>query len=295
MGCHSKKVQSFKSSGALLKFVNRFRNWGILQQFCNCEQKLTLDDFKLLLHLYKRMRSQKNIPDAVYWVEDMFFHHSIIPQGLKTADDVREWNKMLVLFLKYSGNASADDEEIAQELVFNWWQSLVQTRYVPENVFKLIKNSDILASASWRGVFPKKVLLKNKCYKMLLHCGEVETLVAAGQSDYVIKFLNRFDITKVAEKVRDEIYHWTARIPIDVMNKYLHKSMKNFCSLSDYRVFAVHPQGLQCLMAADCFGLIANLAAPLRVVAGDYPKTFSATISQESYLSLLSNALDEKV
>ena len=130
---------------------------------------------------------------------------------------------------------------------------------------------------------------------MLLHCGEIDILIERGESNYVIHYLNKFDMADAAPEVKAVICHWAAKIPAKDMLEYLCDAAANPDKTENFRVFAMHPLGLDFLMQQDCFGLIAQMEKPFKAVVKDYPEVFKNFVSRELYAEYLSNALDEAV
>lgn len=291
----SKNAQKSDTTLAFLKSVSSTRKWTVLEDFCAQEQKLSVASLQVLVSIYKRMLKQKSASKTVAAVERFIFSHNAIPQGLKTADDVRNWNRLLRWFIQLSGNTEAADEEVAKNLIYDWWQKLREKQFGEGNVFRLVKESTVLTADSWRGVFPKDKLKNSFSDNLLLHCGEIDTLIERGQSNYVIHYLNKFDMANAAPKVKAVICRWAAKIPAEDMLVYLVDAIASQNRIDNFRVFAMHPLGLNFLMQRDCFGLIAQMEKQFRAVVKDYPQTFSDFASCEIYAEYLSRALDEAV
>lgn len=291
----SKNAQKSDTTLAFLKSVSSTRKWTVLEGFCAQEQKLSVLSLQVLVSIYKRMLKQKSASKTAAAVERFIFSHNAIPRGLKTADDVRDWNRLLRWFIQLSGNTEAADEEAAKNLIYDWWQKLREKQFGEGNVFRLVKESTVLTADSWRGVFPKDKLENNFSDDLLLHCGEIDTLIERGQSNYVIHYLNKFDMVNAAPKVKAVICRWAAKIPAEDMLVYLVDAVASPNRIDNFRVFAMHPLGLDFLMQRDCFGLIAQMEKQFRAVVKDYPQAFSDFASREVYAEYLSRALDEAV
>lgn len=291
----SKNAQKSDAMVYFLKSVSSTRKWSVLEDFCSEKQKLSVQALQALVSIYKRVLKQKNAAKIAVKVEKFIFDHNAIPQGLKNADDVRAWNHLMRWFIQLSGNTDAADEDYAKHLIFDWWQAL-RNKYLAEgNVFKLVTESTVLTADSWQGIFPKQELMHNFSDDMLLHCGEIDILIERGESNYVIHYLNKFDMADAAPEVKAVICHWAAKIPAKDMLEYLCDAAANPDKTENFRVFAMHPLGLDFLMQQDCFGLIAQMEKPFKAVVKDYPEVFKNFVSRELYAEYLSNALDEAV
>lgn len=291
----SKNSQKNDVALAFLKSVSCTRKWSVLDDFCAQKQKLSVQAFQVLISIYKRMLKQKSAAQTAAGVEKLIFDGNVIPQGLKTAADVRDWNRLLRWFIQLSGNTDAADEEVAKSLIYDWWQALRNKHLAEGNVFKLVTKSTVLTADAWQGIFPKQKLLHDFSDDMLLHCGEIDLLIERGESNYVIHYLNKFDMASATPEVKAVICCWAAKIPAKDMLEYLSNAAAKPDKTENFRVFAMHPLGLDFLMQTDCFGLIAQMEKPFKAVVKDYPSVFTSFASREIYAGCLSNALDEAV
>ncbi len=278
-----------------LKSVSSTRKWSVLEDFCSEEQKLSVPALQVLVSIYKRMLKQKNAAEFAAGVEKFILGHNAIPQGLKNADDVRDWNHLLRWFVQLSGNTDAADDDYAKHLIYDWWQELKNKHFGEGNVFKLIAETTVLTADTWQGIFPKQDVMHNFSDDLLLHCGEIDILIERGESNYVIHYLNKFDMAGAAPKVKAVICRWAAKIPAEDMLEYLFGAAANPDKIENFQVFAMHPLGLDFLMQQDCFGLIAQMEKQFRAVVRDYPEAFTNFVSRERYAEYLSNALDVAV
>ena len=248
-----------------------------------------LADVELLLRMYKKMRQQKCVPESACWVENFFRSHLIIPRGISNASGVRGWNNALLWFLALSGDDTATDNRLSDKFIYDWWKAA-------GNVFNIVKSTTIETAESWRGVFPVKLLVQDECFDILLHCGEIMALVKAGQSELVISYLNKFDMTVIDDpRIRVIIYSWAACVPNEELFCFLQRNEKQNSELENFRIFASHPQGLDCLMRKGCFKLIAAMENSFRAVVENYPYEFEEIQSREHYVAKLRCALSKKI
>lgn len=289
---------SSKSKDAVavrLKSISSTRNWNALAAFCSQEQNLSVLSFKLLVNMYKCMKKQQQVPKAVACVENMIFKHKVIPQHIKTAKDAREWNKNLRRFMQFFGKAEADTNEMAGKLLYEWWQCFEEEHPDKYSIFDVALKSTVLTADTWKGIFPIQQLLQDSSEEMLLHCGEIKTLVETGKSYYVIHFLNKFDMSIAAPEVKNVICHWAAQIPAQDMQNYLETAIGLPNNPVNFRIFAIHPLGLDFLMQADCFGAIALMENQFKAVVKDYPQEFERFAARKRYSDCLADALDEAI
>lgn len=291
----SKKSQKSDVTLAFLKSVSCTRKWYVIDDFCAQEQKLSPQAFQVLISIYKRTLKQKSAARTSAFIETFIFGFNFIPQGLQNAADVRDWNHLLRWFMQLSGNTDAADEEVAKSLIYDWWKNLRNRHLGEANLFKLIAKTTVLTAETWQGIFPKQKLLRDFPDEMLLHCGEIDLLIERGESNYVIHYLNKFDMVNAAPEVKAVICRWAAMIPTKEMLEYLCGAAASPNKIENFRIFAIHPLGLLFLMQKDCFGLIAQMEKPFRAVVNDYPSVFTSFASRETYASCLSKALDEAI
>ena len=291
----SKKSQKSDVTLAFLKSVSCTRKWYVIDDFCAQEQKLSPQAFQVLISIYKRTLKQKSAARTSASIETFILGLNVIPQGLQNAADVRDWNHLLRWFMQLSGNTDAADEEVAKSLIYDWWKNLRNRHLGEANLFKLIAETTVLTAETWQGIFPKQKLLRDFPDKMLLHCGEIDLLIERGESNYVIHYLNKFDMVNAAPEVKAVICRWAAMIPTKEMLEYLCGAAASPNKIENFRIFAIHPLGLLFLMQKDCFGLIAQMEKPFRAVVNDYPSVFTSFASRETYASCLSKALDEAI
>ncbi len=278
-----------KTTAEFLLFVTSRDDWNLLKDFCTKPQKMYLADVELLLRMYKKMRQQKCVPESACWVENFFRSHLIIPRGISNASGVRGWNNALLWFLALSGDDTATDNRLSDKFIYDWWKAA-------GNVFNIVKSTTIETAESWRGVFPVKLLVQDECFDILLHCGEIMALVKAGQSELVISYLNKFDMTVIDDpRIRVIIYSWAACVPNEELFCFLQKNEKQNSELENFRIFASHPQGLDCLMRKGCFKLIAAMENSFRAVVENYPYEFEEIQSREHYVAKLRCALSKKI
>lgn len=291
----SKKSQKSDVTLAFLKSVSCTRKWSVVDNFCAQEQMLSPQAFQVLISIYKRTQKQKSAAKTAAGIETFIFSHNVIPKGLQTAADVRDWNYLLRWFMQLSGNTDAADEEVAKSLIYDWWKDLRNKHMCDANVFKLVTKTTVLTAGAWQGIFPKQKLLSDFSDEMLLHCGEIDLLIERGESNYVIHYLNKFDMVNAAPEVKAVICRWAAKIPAKEMMEYLYGAVASPDKIENFRIFAMHPLGLDFLMQKDCFGLIAQMEKPFKAVVNDYPSVFTSFASRETYASCLSKALDEAI
>lgn len=291
----SKKSQKSDVTLAFLKSVSCTRKWYVIDDFCAQEQKLSPQAFQVLISIYKRTLKQKSAARTSAFIETFILGFNFIPQGLQNAADVRDWNHLLRWFMQLSGNTDAADEEVAKSLIYDWWKNLRNRHLGEANVFKLIAKTTVLTAETWQGIFPKQKLLRDFPDEMLLHCGEIDLLIERGESNYVIHYLNKFDMVNAAPEVKAVICRWAAMIPTKEMLEYLCGAAASPNKIENFRIFAIHPLGLLFLMQKDCFGLIAQMEKSFRAVVNDYPSVFTSFASRETYASCLSKALDEAI
>ena len=278
-----------KTTAEFLSFVTSRDDWNLLKDFCAKPQKMYLADVELLQHMYKKMRQQKCVPESACWVENFFRSHLIIPRGISNASGVRGWNNALLWFLALSGDDTATDNRLSDKFIYDWWKAA-------GNVFNIVKSTTIETAESWRGVFPVKLLVQDECFDILLHCGEIMALVKAGQSELVISYLNKFDMTVIDDpRIRVIIYSWAACVPNEELFCFLQRNEKQNSELENFRIFASHPQGLDCLMRKGCFKLIAAMENSFRAVVENYPYEFEEIQSREHYVAKLRCALSKKI
>ena len=278
-----------KTNTEFLSFVTSRDDWNLLKDFCAKPQKMYLADVELLLRMYKKMRQQKCVPESACWVENFFRSHLIIPRGISNASGVRGWNNALLWFLALSGDDTATDNRLSDKFIYDWWKAA-------GNVFNIVKSTTIETAESWRGVFPVKLLVQDECFDILLHCGEIMALVKAGQSELVISYLNKFDMTVIDDpRIRVIIYSWAACVPNEELFCFLQRNEKQNSELENFRIFASHPQGLDCLMRKGCFKLIAAMENSFRAVVENYPYEFEEIQSREHYVAKLRCALSKKI
>ncbi|MCI5633907.1 MAG: hypothetical protein MR350_00390 [Alphaproteobacteria bacterium] len=278
-----------KTTAEFLSFVTSRDDWNLLKDFCAKPQKMYLADVELLLRMYKKMRQQKCVPESACWVENFFRSHLIIPRGISNASGVRGWNNALLWFLALSGDDTATDNRLSDKFIYDWWKAA-------GNVFNIVKSTTIETAESWRGVFPVKLLVQDECFDILLHCGEIMALVKAGQSELVISYLNKFDMTVIDDpRIRVIIYSWAACVPNEELFCFLQRNEKQNSELENFRIFASHPQGLDCLMRKGCFKLIAAMENSFRAVVENYPYEFEEIQSREHYVAKLRCALSKKI
>ena len=291
----SKKSQKSDVTLAFLKSVSCTRKWYVIDDFCAQEQKLSPQAFQVLISIYKRTLKQKSAARTSAFIETFILGFNFIPQGLQNAADVRDWNHLLRWFMQLSGNTDAADEEVAKSLIYDWWKNLRNRHLGEANLFKLIAETTVLTAETWQGIFPKQKLLRDFPDEMLLHCGEIDLLIERGESNYVIHYLNKFDMVNAAPEVKAVICRWAAKIPAKEMMEYLYGAAASPNKIENFRIFAMHPLGLDFLMQKDCFGLIAQMEKPFKAVVNDYPSVFTSFASRETYASCLSKALDEAI
>lgn len=285
-----------KTAAEFLLFVVSRNDWSLLKDFCAEPQNMFLSDVQCLLRMYKKMLRQKNVPESAGWVENFFRNHLIIPKEIHNAGDVRGWNNALRRFLELSGENIASDKEACNEFAYDWWRATMNAHHAIGNVFNVVKSTNIATAESWRGVFPVKRLLQDGCFGILLHCGEIKTLVEAGQSGLVISYLNRFDMAMVTDpRIRVIVCSWAALVPEAELQGLLKQEPEKMNELSNFRIFASHPKGLDCLVKEGCFGLIALMENSFKAVVANYPHEFEKVQSRERYAATLSYALDEKI
>ena len=278
-----------KTTAEFLSFVTSRDDWNLLKDFCAKPQKMYLADVELLLRMYKKMRQQKCVPESACWVENFFRSHLIIPRGISNASGVRGWNNALLWFLALSGDDTATDNRLSDKFIYDWWKAA-------GNVFNIVKSTTIETAESWRGVFPVKLLVQDECFDILLHCGEIMALVKAGQSELVISYLNKFDMTVIDDpRIRVIIYSWAACVPNEELFCFLQRNEKQNSELENFRIFASHSQGLDCLMRKGCFKLIAAMENSFRAVVENYPYEFEEIQSREHYVAKLRCALSKKI
>ena len=278
-----------KTTAEFLSFVTSRDDWNLLKDFCAKPQKMYLADVELLLRMYKKMRQQKCVPESACWVENFFRSHLIIPRGISDASGVRGWNNALLWFLALSGDDTATDNRLSDKFIYDWWKAA-------GNVFNIVKSTTIETAESWRGVFPVKLLVQDECFDILLHCGEIMALVKAGQSELVISYLNKFDMTVIDDpRIRVIIYSWAACVPNEELFCFLQRNEKQNSELENFRIFASHSQGLDCLMRKGCFKLIAAMENSFRAVVENYPYEFEEIQSREHYVAKLRCALSKKI
>lgn len=283
------------ASLAHLKSISCTRKWQVLADFCSYEQKLTVPALKVLVSMYKHMKKQHPVPDAAACVENLIFQHNAIPQQLASANDVREWNQLLRCFMQLSGKTEADTDDGADKLLYDWWRCFAAQHPDKLSAFDIARKSTVLTAESWKGIFPIQQLRRDASDETLLHCGEIETLVDEGKSYYVIHFLNKFDMSTAAPKVKNVICRWAALIPAKDMQEYLNSTAESPDDTANFRIFAIHPLGLDFLMQEDCFGTIALMENQFKAVVNDYPREFERFAERERYATCLSNALDEAI
>lgn len=285
-----------KTVSEFLLFVVSRNDYSLLKDFCSVPQKMFLRDVQRLLRMYKKMLRQKNVPESAGWVENFFNNHLIIPQGIHNASDVRGWNNALCHFWQLIGCKNAADKVMCNELAYDWWRATMNVHHAVGNVFNVVKSTNIATAESWRGVFPVKRLVQDGCFGILLHCGEIEALIEAGQAGFVISYLNKFDIAKVTDpRIRVIVCSWAALVPEEELFKFLKQSPEKMSELSKFRIFASHPKGLDCLVKEDCFGLIASMESSFKSIVANYPYEFGKIQSREHYAATLGYALDEKI
>ncbi len=285
-----------KTTAEFLLFVISRDDWNLLRDFCAEPQKMYLTDVQLLLRMYKKMRQQKCVPEAACWVENFFRSHLIIPKGIHNAGDARGWNNALLWFLALACDDTAADSQLSDKFIYDWWKAAAKNYKAAGNVFNIVKSTTIETAESWRGVFPVKLLVQDECFEMLLHCGEIMALVKASQSELVISYLNKFDMTVIDDpRIRVIIYSWAACIPKNELLCFLKKNAKKQNELENFRIFASHPQGLDCLMSKGCFKLIAAMENSFRAVVENYPYEFEDIQSRECYEAKLRCALSKRI
>ena len=274
-----------------LETICSSREWKQVETFCAKEQELDVMSFRVLVNIYKRMTKEPQLPSAAACVENMIFQHNVIPKHVATAKDVREWNQALLKFFRLAKKITGDTDANANKLVCEWWKSVATKYWDKCNVFDVACKSTVLTAEKWKGIFP----VTDVSDKVLLHCGEIETLVNTGKSYYVIHFLNKFDISAVSADVKKVICRWAAQIPAKDMLEYVQSVSASSNSTENFRIFTIHPMGLDLLMKSDCFGAIASMEKQFKAVINDYPREFERFAKRKSYIASLSCALDETI
>ena len=102
-------------------------------------------------------------------------------------------------------------------------------------------------------------------------------------------------MSTAAPKVKNVICRWAALIPAKDMQEYLNSTAESPDDTANFRIFAIHPLGLDFLMQEDCFGTIALMENQFKAVVNDYPREFERFAERERYATCLSNALDEAI
>ncbi len=286
------------SSGSFVKHVcvaeNELRqiavtyDWGKLHTFCQSPQKLTLPAFQKLLDFFVLASESRQLAIVSDAILDFVFSDRILPQDIKSAKQVRQWNKILESFILLSKNAVAENKDLCEDLIFGWWKNVSQKHRDSTDVFSLMGHAPISESTPWKGVFPRRVLFKNKMYRQLLHSGEISYLLIKGKADYIIEHLCPVQLGKKQQKLNNAVYAIAAKVPVKELSKYLEgKTM-----VRGLHFFAVHPDGLKCLIGADYFGAIAQMANDFKARLAEYPETFALKFKKQEYQTMLSYALD---
>ena len=285
-----------KTTAEFLLFVVSRDDWNLLRDFCTKPQKMYLADVELLLRMYKKMLQQKCVPESACWVENFFRSHLIIPRGISNAGDVRGWNNALLWFLALSGDDTATDNKLSDRFIYDWWRATANSYKSVLNVFDIAKSTTIDTAESWRGVFPAKLLAQDGDFEMLLHCGEITTLVEQGQSELVISYLNNFDMARIVDqRIRVIVCSWAACIPQKELLRFLKKNAKKQNELENFRIFASHPQGLECLASKGYFELIAAMKNSFIAIVENYPYEFEKNQSRKHYATMLRGALVRRI
>lgn len=261
-------------------------DWEKLQAFCQSPQKLSVTAFQKLLEFYVLASEAQQLSNIANTILDFVFSSRILPQDIKYAKQVRKWNNILKQFILFSRNAVAENNGLCEELIFGWWKNVSQKHRATKNVFSLMGHSPISENSPWKGVFSRKMLFQNKMYRQLLHSGEVTYLLLKGQAGYVIEHLCPVPLGKKQQTMSKDVYTLAARIPEKELIKYLNGNTV----ARGLRFFTIHPKGLKCLIKADYFGAIAQMANDFKLLLNNYPDTF--LIPKQKYQTALSYALD---
>lgn len=290
MNCCNVSSESFVKhacvADALFRQISVTYDWEKLRTFCQLQQKLSVNAFQKLLEFYVLTSEAPQLTSVANAILDFVFSSRILPQDIKYAKQVREWNKILKQFILLSPNAVAENNSLCEELIFGWWKNVSQKHRSTKNVFSLMGHSPISENSPWKGVFSRKLLFQNKMYRQLLHSGDVTYLLLKGQADYVIEHLYPIQLGKKQQKLDKDVYTLAARVPEKELIKYLNGKP----IARGLHFFTVHPKGLKCLIKADYFGAIAQMANAFKSLLKDYPDTFH--VSKQMYQTALSYALD---
>ena len=249
--------------------------------------EMTVEAFQKLLVLYKNTLHDEQKKKYAYLIENMVFNFEILPKNVKKAEPARRWNDILSSFIRLSGKAN--DDYSVQSLVFDWWSTWLCTDFSDVSIIKQIKKTNLYSANSWKGVLSAQVIKNRGFYGLLLHSGEIETLIECGQSVYMFNMLEKVSPRSLQIKVLYTVIDWMSKVSLADLQNYLSRNPKYLL------VFTLHPLGLKCLVEAECFGAIAAMAKDFRFMEEVYPPQFAKFMSKEDYVKLLDYALDENV
>lgn len=270
---------------AVLTCIWRSSEWNLLSRVCRKKPKMDVASFQTLMKIYCYIGKMDNKPQAADYVENLIYDRILLPRPLTNVDEAVAWNKALRDFAIVSGEVEPDDTERLKQFVFDWWRDMRGRCNGSCDIFKLMKNMGASEKerALWADMFPKEALLKHGYLEQLFLCGEAEYLVEQGKSNVVIDNYGKGFSSPDSDRLSKS---YLTKISDSDLKRYLRSNGGN------YRIFAVHVDGLRVLAEADCFGIIAQYADAFIKTARNFPQWFSKKYSLQEYCSLLCRALD---